>query len=229
MSDGGEGQGPGLPAGEVLAERIDGLLTSGAIGHSSASHAVHGWCSVCKGRTLHDEVSAWRHHVQVEAAITRPARAQSGVSTIVVDFDGPLHDYLEGWGDGSVYGKPVEGSREALGTLMAGFAVVIGTARTDLAAVAEAIRRWYGIQTVIDTPTGRCVFWNVRGAVLVTNRKLPAVAYIDDRAYRWWPPGGGENFGWTPVLQEVIGDHTWCSSSSPVPFQVLAGSEGKTL
>lgn len=224
-----EGEGPGLPDGEELARRIDHLQNTGDIGHSSASHAVHGWCSVCEGRTLQDEVRAWRHHVQVEAAMTRPGRSQGGARTIVVDFDGPLHDYLEGWGDGSVYGNPVEGSREALGTLMAGFAVAIGTARTDLAPVAEAIRRWYGIQTVIDTPAGRCHFWNVRGAVLVTNRKLPAAAYIDDRAYRWWPPGGGDNFGWKPVLQEVIGDHTWCSSASPVPFQVLRGELGTAL
>lgn len=33
--------------------------------------------------------------------------------------------------------------------------------------------------------SGLLTFWNERGQLLVTNRKLPAVAYIDDRAIRF--------------------------------------------
>jgi len=37
--------------------------------------------------------------------------------------------------------------------------------------------------------SGQLLFWNALGQVLVTNRKLPAVAYVDDRAIRFesWP------------------------------------------
>jgi hypothetical protein len=33
--------------------------------------------------------------------------------------------------------------------------------------------------------TGLLTFWNPRGQLLVTNRKLAAVAYLDDRAVRF--------------------------------------------
>jgi hypothetical protein len=37
--------------------------------------------------------------------------------------------------------------------------------------------------------SGLLSFWNGRGQLLVTNRKLPANAYVDDRAVRFtdWP------------------------------------------
>jgi hypothetical protein len=29
-------------------------------GHSAAAHRAHGWCAFCPGRTVMDEVGAWR-------------------------------------------------------------------------------------------------------------------------------------------------------------------------
>lgn len=224
----GEGSGPGLPAGKDLAAALEVARDSGRIGHSAAAHAVHGWCSLCPDRTERDELAAWRYVANVHAAITEPAYADGHASTVVIDFDGPLHDYLDGWKDGTVYGNPVEGSGDALEIFMAGYAVVIGTARADLGAVAAAIRRWYNVQTVIDTPAGRCQFWTVRGAVLVTNRKLPAVAYVDDRAYRF-VPGAGDAFGWQPLLGEFIHDHGWLSEPGPAVFRVPTGNKARRL
>jgi hypothetical protein len=40
-----------------------------------------------------------------------------------------------------------------------------------------------------------CEFWNDRGRVLITNRKLPAVAYLDDRAVRFE--------SWTQALTDL--------------------------
>lgn len=42
--------------------------------------------------------------------------------------------------------------------------------------------------------SGLLTFWHERGQLLVTNRKLPAVAYIDDRAVRF--------HSWAQVLTE---------------------------
>jgi hypothetical protein len=109
--------------------------------------------------------------------------------TIAVDFDGVIHAYSKGWHDGSIYDPPLPGAIEGLGALMAGDAVFIFTTR-DADPVARWLRR-QGVAAVTETEVGTTipVFWNERGRVLVTNRKLPAVVYLDDRAVRFagWP------------------------------------------
>lgn len=79
---------------------------------------------------------------------------------------------------------------EMLADLMQHYAVFVFTTRKP-----KQVARWieqrsgYGIEctTRIDPlrPWRRGPFWNQRGVLLVTNRKLPAVAYIDDRAIRF--------------------------------------------
>ena len=106
------------------------------------------------------------------------------MSTIAVDFDGVIHGYSKGWADGSIYDPPVDGALDALRTLMADHPVFIFTTR-DVGQVA----RWL-IERGFSTRTGHeGAFWNDLGVLLVTNRKLAAVAYIDDRAVRFesWP------------------------------------------
>lgn len=113
---------------------------------------------------------------------------------MAVDFDGVLHDYGKGWHDGTIYGDWNPGAVTALSQLMHQHAVFIHTTR-NAGQVARWIeqssgrafecttrlpRTWYG---------RRRPFWNTQGVLLVTDRKLPAVAYIDDRAVRfvdWW-------------------------------------------
>jgi len=92
--------------------------------------------------------------------------------TIAVDFDGVIHAYGAGWLDGTCYDLPVPGAKAALETLhSSGFRVVVFTTRQDLAAVAT----WL-------------YFYNIPYDEL-TNKKVPALAYIDDRAVRFtnWP------------------------------------------
>lgn len=106
--------------------------------------------------------------------------------TIAVDFDGVVHAYSKGWQDGAIYDPPLPGALDALTTLMKTHAVFIHTTR-DAGAVAGWLAD-HGFDTLldIDGPTHpKRKFWNEQGVLLVTDRKLPAVAYIDDRGIRF--------------------------------------------
>jgi len=103
--------------------------------------------------------------------------------TIAVDFDGVIHAYSRGWQNGECYDRPVPGAVEALKMLMEDYPVVIFTARDNLPPVTEWLNR-NDIPAVTDDGSGGC-FWDKLGQVLVTNRKLSASVYIDDRAIRF--------------------------------------------
>lgn len=104
------------------------------------------------------------------------------VKTVALDFDGVIHKYSKGWLDGSIYDEPIPGAVEAVQELMKHFAVFIHTTR-DPAQVAAWLSD-LGFYTLIDVegPNHRRQFWNELGILLITDRKLPAVAYVDDRA-----------------------------------------------
>lgn len=103
------------------------------------------------------------------------------MSTIAVDFDGVIHGYSHGWGNGRIYDSPVDGALDALHTLMEDYAVFIHTSRDPL-QVADWLAS-YGFH--VRTKDLDVIFWDERGTLLITNRKLPALAYIDDRAIRF--------------------------------------------
>lgn len=89
--------------------------------------------------------------------------------TLAIDFDGVIHKYSRGWQDGSAYDVPVDGVEAALIRLReAGFKLVILTTR-DIGQVQTWLLR-YGMEDLIDQ---------------ITSVKVPAVAYIDDRAVRF--------------------------------------------
>jgi hypothetical protein len=106
------------------------------------------------------------------------------MATVAVDFDGVIHTYDKGWQDGTIYGEFMPGAVVGLTRLMQQYAVFIHTARKP-----RQVARWierssgYGLECTTRVPRGG--FWSRRGYLLVTNRKLPAVAYIDDRAVRF--------------------------------------------
>ncbi|WP_445524773.1 hypothetical protein [Streptomyces cyslabdanicus] len=100
--------------------------------------------------------------------------------TLAVDFDGVIHTYSRGWADGTIYDPPLPGALNGLRALMQHDAVFIHTTR-DPAQVAEWLTtRGFICRTEHDGP-----FWNVRGVLLVTNRKLAATSYLDDRAVKF--------------------------------------------
>lgn len=115
--------------------------------------------------------------------------------TLAVDFDGPIHAYRQGWKDGTIYDEPTPGSLEGLRILMETHPVFIHTARNP-----RPVADWLAgydftcmVEGLIHAPMQ---FWNERGVLLVTNRKLPALAYLDDRAVRFT--------SWTAALDELL-------------------------
>lgn len=80
---------------------------------------------------------------------------------ICVDFDGVLNEY-NGYEEGNL-GKPLSGSQDFIKELRRKYMVVIFTSRPK-----EQVSNWLSKNGFPD--------------IKVTNRKLPAVAYIDDRA-----------------------------------------------
>ncbi|TXS40092.1 hypothetical protein [Streptomyces sp. OR43] len=116
--------------------------------------------------------------------------------TIAVDFDGVIHAYSRGWQDGTIYDEPMPGAIDGLHELMRRDAVFIHTSR-DPQAVALWITNRLGITSTWEMEGARPhEFWNDRGRVLVTNRKLPATVYIDDR---------GLHFdSWEQVMADLV-------------------------
>jgi len=106
------------------------------------------------------------------------------MATVAVDFDGVIHTYDKGWQDGSIYGDFMPGAVVGLTRLMQHHAVFIHTSRKPR-QVARWIEQRSGQGIECTTRVPRKGFWNHRGYLLVTNRKLPAVAYIDDRGIRF--------------------------------------------
>ena len=105
------------------------------------------------------------------------------MSTVAVDFDGVIHTYDKGWQDGSIYGEPVPGALDAIEALMERHAVAIFTTRDT-----GQVRDWlagHGFDDIWTDLAWEPPFWNERGALLVTNRKPAAIAYIDDRGIRF--------------------------------------------
>lgn len=113
--------------------------------------------------------------------------------TIAIDFDGVIHRYSKGWSNGTIYDPPMDGAIAGLSKLMEGDAVFIFTSRNAM-QVADWLAQFNFRVTTDDTKFRHDTvwdgtFWNQRGTLLVTNRKLGASVYIDDRAIRFvsWP------------------------------------------
>jgi hypothetical protein len=98
---------------------------------------------------------------------------------ISVDFDGVVNAYTRGWNDGKLDEEPVHGAADALKRLVdSGYTVVIFTARLEHQP-REMIEDWLW-KNGIDYGTHYHD---------ITDRKVAAIAYIDDRGIRFtnWP------------------------------------------
>ena len=100
--------------------------------------------------------------------------------TIAIDFDGVIHNAHSGWGDGTCYGEPIDGSIEAIKTLSKIYDIVLFTAKvkkdrplvngkTGLDFVKEWLEK-YSILHLIKE---------------ITSEKPRAELYIDDNGYRF--------------------------------------------
>ena len=109
------------------------------------------------------------------------------MKTVAIDFDGVIHKYSKGWQDGKIYDDPIDGALDAIRELQReGYAVFILSTRSP-----SKIKRWledwtdeYDPMTFMRfsvVPFWK-KFWSNTRVVGITNRKLAAAVYIDDRA-----------------------------------------------
>lgn len=103
---------------------------------------------------------------------------------VAFDFDGVIHKYSEGWKDGSIYDEYNEQVIELIKLLQRmNIPVFILSTRN-----VNQIKKWWDEQE-FDIPcqliSNGEFFWKDTAVVGITNRKLPAQLYIDDRAYRY--------------------------------------------
>jgi hypothetical protein len=108
-----------------------------------------------------------------------------GKLIICVDFDGVVHDYMDGWRDGSVYGNAVPGFFEWALSAKEHFDLVIYSSRSKTEDGILAMQQWMVEQwkIFIVSEAGREVnqslIWNL---FKYANEKPPAWLTIDDRA-----------------------------------------------
>jgi hypothetical protein len=96
---------------------------------------------------------------------------------IMIDFDGTIHKYSKGWKDGTVYDEPISGAKQFIDQLKDdGFEVVVFTSRLSVSSLG---------QEVVNEQKEMIEMWLKKYGIEVdgvTAEKLPAVAYVDDRA-----------------------------------------------
>lgn len=115
---------------------------------------------------------------------------------LCLDFDGTIHAYSQGWKDGSVYDVPVPGAFEAIRTVQQeGWTVIVLTSREDHEPIRAWFERWNrhygqvaGFMSYQMAPGMRVQeVWSEQFIIIpvITNKKVPAQFYIDDRAIRF--------------------------------------------
>lgn len=96
---------------------------------------------------------------------------------LMIDFDGVIHDDYKGFQDGFIYGEPYPEAFAKLQRLAdKGYEIVIFTTRALEPSLKREVEAW------IDLQKGKR---GLNFKFFVTGRKLPALAYIDDRCIRF--------------------------------------------
>lgn len=110
--------------------------------------------------------------------------------TISIDFDGVIHQYSKGYKDGSIYDPPIKGAGKFIYDCMfeKGWSLFILSTRDP-----EQIKEWMEsilfqgkelpFKITILPPDQK--FWNEKKNIGISNRKLAAHVYIDDRGFRF--------------------------------------------
>ena len=103
--------------------------------------------------------------------------------TIAIDFDGVIHRYSKGWqGMGNAYDPPNPGAVAAIKELnQRGYRLVVFSSRN-----VDIIKEWlskHDLSEYFDE---------------ITNTKIPARVYIDDRGYRFT--------SWEKTMEELFSD-----------------------
>ncbi len=105
---------------------------------------------------------------------------QEESSVISIDFDGVIHSFESGFGDGTIYGTPINGSYEALEKLSMKYKLVIYTAKAK------------DDRPLVNNKTGKELVWewlkkyNLNTFIHdITAEKPRAIVYIDDKSIRF--------------------------------------------
>lgn len=103
--------------------------------------------------------------------------------TIVFDFDGVIHDYKEGWKDGSIYGKINLDVLVLMEKLLKNYTICISSTRSA-EQIYNHMTKFANIHRLKFELMENKVpcFWNKEGVIGITNMKPAGVIYIDDRA-----------------------------------------------
>ena len=93
--------------------------------------------------------------------------------TVAMDFDGVIHSYRSGWQGATIaQDEPTTGIREAIEKLRQDYRVVVVSSRCLHKGGRRTIKRYLGKHGIeVDEITGK---------------KVPALAYIDDRAIMFY-------------------------------------------
>lgn len=110
---------------------------------------------------------------------------------IMIDFDGVIHSYDNGWQNGKIYGKVINGTKEAINYLRdKGYEIVIFTTRASESHNINPKSK----ELISDLEN-----WLKQNNIYfdkITSEKIGAVVYIDDRAIRF------EN-NWNDIIEKI--------------------------
>lgn len=100
-----------------------------------------------------------------------------------IDFDGVIHRFSRGYCQPEIYDEPMPGAHDALRRLLREYAVHILSARDAREVIKWCRARFPDLRFQLIPKSAPD--WQTEGVIGVTNIKLPAVAYIDDRGIRF--------------------------------------------
>lgn len=107
------------------------------------------------------------------------------MKTIALDFDGVIHKYSKGYHNGSIYDTPTKGAFKAIQKMLETYCVVVFSTREPKEILNWFLKEKSWRYPVKIVPDDGKFEWTEKGVLGITNRKLKAFMYVDDRAVRF--------------------------------------------